>query len=93
MRKKQRGSHQGPALNFRCNLRVGPDARRPVSAEGVTVDEPREIRLTVGIDVKSQPIRGWIEGTERGRQIFIGMLELIALLADVQEAAPPAAQR
>jgi hypothetical protein len=43
------------------------------------------MRMTMELDLRSQPIAGWLQAEGRERQEFEGMLELMALLEALRE--------
>jgi hypothetical protein len=45
------------------------------------------MRMTMELDLRSQPIAGWLQAEGRQRQEFEGVMELIALLEALREGA------
>jgi hypothetical protein len=46
------------------------------------------IRLFLDVEPHAEPVRGWLEGPERNRVAFIGLLELLAALERALGNAP-----
>lgn len=51
-------------------------------------DLPASVRLVLDIEPRAEPVRGWLEGPDRARVPFTGLLGLLSALERVTENAP-----
>jgi hypothetical protein len=55
--------------------------------------QPTRARVTIELELDSEPIEGSLSGGDGDRHAFRGWIELVSLLQDAATTAPPPDQR